>query len=54
MPSQEDEEKKIPTENILNDIVNTIREKQEDIGKSLSEYSISLFQDHWRIYGNRN
>ena len=38
---QEDEEKKTPTENILNDIVNTIREKQEDIGKSLSEYSIS-------------
>ena len=38
---QEDEEKKTPTDNILNDIVSTIREKQEEIGKSLSEYSIS-------------
>jgi HSP20 family protein len=39
---EESEKKRSPTESMLNDIVSTIREKQEDLGKSLSDYSISL------------
>ena len=39
---EESEKKRSPTENMLNDIVSTIREKQEDLGKSLSDYTMSL------------
>ncbi len=35
-------EKKSPAENMLSDIVNTIREKQEELGKSLSDYTTSF------------
>jgi len=38
----ESEKKRSPTESMLNDIVSTIREKQEDLGKSLSDYTMSL------------
>jgi HSP20 family protein len=38
----EETEKKSPTESMLNDIVSTIREKQEDLGKTLSDYTMSL------------
>ncbi len=39
---EEFEEKKTPTESMLTDIVNTIKEKQEELGKSLSEYTMSF------------
>lgn len=35
-------EEKSPAENMLSDIVNTIREKQEELGKSLSDYTTSF------------
>ena len=38
--SEEDE--KSPAENMLSDIVNTIRDKQEELGKSLSDYTTSF------------
>lgn len=38
----EEEEKNIPSESVLSDIITSIREKQEDLGKSLSDYSKSL------------
>lgn len=37
-----DVEEKNPAENILSDIVNTIREKQEELGKNLSDYTTSF------------
>ncbi|MFZ0443041.1 MAG: Hsp20/alpha crystallin family protein [Methanobacterium sp.] len=40
--SKESEEEKTRTENILGDIVNTIKEKQEELGKSLSDYTTSF------------
>ena len=40
--SKESEEEKTRTENMLGDIVNTIREKQEELGKSLSDYTTSF------------
>ena len=39
---EEFEEKKAPTESMLTDIVNTIKEKQEELGKNLSEYTMSF------------
>lgn len=39
---EETEKKRSLTESMLNDIVSTIREKQEDLGKSLSDYTMSL------------
>jgi HSP20 family protein len=36
------EENKTPTESVLADIVNTIKDKQEELGKSLSEYTMSF------------
>jgi HSP20 family protein len=39
---KEDESKPIPSESVLSDIITSIREKQEDLGKSLSDYSKSL------------
>lgn len=36
------EKKRKTSENMLNDILNTIREKQEDLGKSVSGYRTSL------------
>jgi len=38
----EEEEKRVPSESVLSDIITSIREKQEDLGKSLSDYSKSL------------
>jgi len=40
--NEEDESKRIPSESVLSDIITSIREKQEDLGKSLSDYSKSL------------
>ncbi len=40
--SKESEEEKTRTENMLGDIVNTIKEKQEELGKSLSDYTTSF------------
>ena len=37
-----EEEEKTRTENILSDIVNTIKEKQEELGKSLSDYTTTF------------
>jgi HSP20 family protein len=37
-----EETKKTPAESMLNDLVSTIKEKQEDIGKTLSDYTLSL------------
>jgi HSP20 family protein len=37
-----DIEEKSPAENMLSDIVNTIREKQEELGKNLSDYTTSF------------
>ena len=37
-----DVEEKSPAENMLSDIVNTIREKQEELGKNLSDYTTSF------------
>jgi HSP20 family protein len=39
---KEAENKRSQTESMLTDIVNTIREKQEDLGKTLSDYTVSL------------
>jgi len=38
----DDVEEKSPAENMLSDIVNTIREKQEELGKNLSDYTTSF------------
>jgi HSP20 family protein len=40
--SKESEDEKTRTENMLSDIVNTIKEKQEELGKSLSDYTTSF------------
>ena len=40
------------TENRLSDIVSTIRDKQEELGKSLSDYTIILPKTTSRHYGN--
>ena len=40
--SKESEEEKTRTENMLSDIVNTIKEKQEELGKSLTDYTTSF------------
>ena len=40
--NEEDESKRIPSESVLSDIISSIKEKQEDLGKSLSDYSKSL------------
>jgi HSP20 family protein len=40
--NMKEEEKSIPSESVLSDIITSIREKQEDLGKSLSDYSKSL------------
>ena len=37
-----EEEEKTRTENMLSDIVNTIKEKQEELGKSLSDYTTTF------------
>ena len=37
-----DVEEKSPAENMLSDIVNTIRDKQEELGKNLSDYTTSF------------
>jgi HSP20 family protein len=38
----EEVEEKSPAENMLSDIINTIKEKQEELGKSLSDYTMSF------------
>lgn len=40
--NEDDESKRVPSESVLGDIITSIREKQEDLGKSLSDYSKSL------------
>lgn len=40
--NEETESKRTPTESVLSDIITSIKEKQEDLGKSLSDYTISL------------
>jgi len=37
-----EEEEKTRTENMLSDIVNSIKEKQEELGKSLSDYTTTF------------
>ncbi len=39
---EEAETKRKPSESVLSDIITSIKEKQEDLGKSLSDYTMSL------------